>query len=508
MPTTSTPLSSGELQSCSLHPQEQVKLYCRTHGNLGCIICMTVSHKQCDIDYIPDVSETFLTNGNDYIGFKSNLDTLKVRCDVGLREIGLNTATVTTTYDDVIRSIENKRIEILAKLDEIVNKSKEQASEFRKTNLNKMQELKESFQSILHNINEMETKTEQLKTERKFNLLYCHVKNAQSTITEFQSQVYGSLSKLNREECELQSNSDITELESIFGTINIEQKAIQSHCNASEVVHDERKCLISIKGNSDRKTCFVSGIAFLSPGQLAVADKANKNVKIVDADAGKMISEITLSSSPRDITVVPPDKLAVTLRDEKLIQFLSTSSGLAKDRQIKTGGKCRNIQFDRGNLIVVFNDIGNAKVVIMSLEGKELQVISTCVMGPRGVGLTPDHNYIYVTSSTDGKLKRFSRHGTGLQTSEGKYFEGLAVSGYGSVFVTTNTGSEGHVYQLDDDLSNMRPILMVGLELDGIRNPIALAICRETNLLVISCGRGGADICNNLHVYQILPTNI
>jgi hypothetical protein len=95
-----------------------------------------------------------LTNARDYIGFKLNLDTLKIRCDVGLRKIGLNTATVTTTYDGVIRSIENERIEILTKLDEIIIKSEKHANEFRKTNLDKMQELKESFQSILHNIKE------------------------------------------------------------------------------------------------------------------------------------------------------------------------------------------------------------------------------------------------------------------------------------------------------------------------------------------------------------------
>ena len=40
---------------------------------------MTVAHKQCGIDYIPEVLEAYAINATDDIGFKANLNTLNER---------------------------------------------------------------------------------------------------------------------------------------------------------------------------------------------------------------------------------------------------------------------------------------------------------------------------------------------------------------------------------------------------------------------------------------------
>ncbi|XP_053387355.1 transcription intermediary factor 1-alpha-like [Mercenaria mercenaria] len=306
---TSTADANDKLQSCSTHPNEDVKLYCRAHGRLGCVICMTLSHKLCEIDFIPEVSEQFVKS-DEYLSFETNVSNIKERCTIGLSKIEANITDIETEYANVISAVENTKKEIIEELDKFEGELKDKVTTYRKKNIETMDTLKKAYESVVKNIEDKEAITKSMIKDKKYNLLFCEVKQAFALVSEYQSQTYELSTRLCKQECKFQKSTELNTFltkEKMLGTIHIKDLELGS-CNAQESVSTHPICHINIKGKNDKKTCYATGLAFMSSDQLAVADKANKNVKIVDVSYNKMISEIMLSSSPRDITVIPTNQ--------------------------------------------------------------------------------------------------------------------------------------------------------------------------------------------------------
>ncbi|XP_045183946.2 uncharacterized protein LOC123542273 [Mercenaria mercenaria] len=503
LPTNVT--ANEELANCPRHQGEKITLYCRAHRKLGCLTCMTVSHKLCEIDEIADVSEKFLKE-EEYANYEKCIDDLNETCGVNISKLEADIANIEAQYNHVIAEIKKRRKEVTDILDEIQSDLEQKAMTFKQENTSQMESLKEKYQSIAVEIEKTESLTSQLKTDKKYDLLFCEIKQARERIIEYQAKTYEMATSRRVQECKYDETLDLKTTvtkENIFGTIRVEDIKL-GPCNKFESLLRKPVCHINIKADGDKKSCYATGLAFLSCDQLAIADKANRNVKIVDVNRDKVISEITLSSSPRDITVIPPDQLAVTLRDEKMIQLLSTASGLTKTSQIKTDGTCRGIHYDNGNLIVTFDNLTNPRIEVLNLKGKTLSSFRCnseedfLFTEPKCIGVSPDTKQIYVTDLVKVSLYRLTKNGDVSAVAKGRRFMGVAVSGGGSVFATSK--SSDLVVKYEDDLSNERVVLN---ENDGIRGPIALAVDHAKNMLFVSCGRGAADICDKLHVFKI-----
>jgi hypothetical protein len=112
-------------------------------------------------------------------------------------------------------------------------------------------------------------------------------------------------------------DQEVTKLTSqpyIFGNFSFNE-------TKSKTIHFIRD--LNAMSPDDPKECEVSGLCLISESLLAIVDKENKIVKIIDINNDKITANVFLSSPPYDMTIVPDDKLAVTLPEEKKIQFLS-----------------------------------------------------------------------------------------------------------------------------------------------------------------------------------------
>ena len=83
--------------------------------------------------------------------------------------------------------------------------------------------------------------------------------------------------------------------------------------------------------------------------------------------------EISFTSPPYGITVVPcTDKAVVTLPDEKSIQFINTTNN-TKDNKIEIGGMCWGVTAVKDNIY-----IGRKyKVIILNTDGSRVREITT-----------------------------------------------------------------------------------------------------------------------------------
>ncbi|XP_045184694.2 uncharacterized protein LOC123542768 [Mercenaria mercenaria] len=501
--------ASDKLQNCSTHQNEEVNLYCRVHEKFGCATCIKSSHELCEIDFFPEVSEKSVKQ-DDILSFQKSVKDLKERCADALCEIEENVIDIEEAYANAVSAVEKTRKEITEELDRFERELKEEVTAYKKQNLDAMESLRKAYDEVVKDIADTEkaTYTNSLSRNNPYNLLFW---KAVAKVLQYQSKTYELSTRLCvKEECEFQKNTGLKAVltkENLFGVIKIKATEV-GPCNTTEELTKDSVCHINIKGKGDRKTCYATGLAFLSPDRLAVADKANKNVKIVNVSNDKIISEIGLSSRPRDVTVIPPKQLAVTLRDEERIQLLSTAKELTKTGQIRTAGKCRGIKYDDGKLVVAYDVQIRPKIEILSLNGDVLcrfqsnESGTMLVTEPKCIDLSPDHNHIYITDLSKRCVLRLSRLGMVTGTFGRHRFIGVAVSTGGSVYACSK--AESTVYQLSDDMSKDVTVLTTD---DGIKEPIALVFSKTRNMLYVSCGSTDAYVSNKLHVFKIKYVN-
>ncbi|XP_045183564.2 uncharacterized protein LOC123542002 [Mercenaria mercenaria] len=396
--------------------------------------------------------------------------------------------------------------EIIACLDKFEHDLEVDAMTYKKTNEDKMIKLKSELDHLQTDTLKTDILISKLKRDKKYNLLFVEGKRAAERILDYHERIY----EISTRNCikdmiyiPTTKLDTILTRENMFGTV-VELENELDPCNSTEYLESSELGQINIKSETDKKTCYAIGLAFLSTEQLAVADKANKNLKIVDVSYDRIVSEIKLSSSPRDVTFIPPDQLAVTFGDEERIQLLSTAKGLKKAEQIRTVGKCRGIKYDDGKLIVVYDTKTRAKIKILSLNGEVLCKFQSNGSGtvlvnePKYIGLSPDHNHMYVTDISKMCILRLSRLGNVQGTFGRDRFIGVAVSAGGSVYACSKSGNT--VYQLSDDLSKVQTVLTTD---NGIKEPIALSVSNAKNMLYVSCGSTDANVSNKLHVFKI-----
>ncbi|XP_045195029.2 E3 ubiquitin-protein ligase TRIM71-like [Mercenaria mercenaria] len=63
LPSHSTHRSSHDLtEQCQQHEGKVIEYFCHDHNILGCCACITIDHRNCKADYIPDLSKNFGTS--------------------------------------------------------------------------------------------------------------------------------------------------------------------------------------------------------------------------------------------------------------------------------------------------------------------------------------------------------------------------------------------------------------------------------------------------------------
>jgi hypothetical protein len=168
----------------------------------------------------------------------------------------------------------------------------------------------------------------------------------------------------------------------------------------SKTIHFIRD--LNAMSTDDSEEFAITGLCIISESLLAIVDKENKNVKIIDTNSDKITANVLLSLPPYDITVVPDDKLAVTLPEEKKIQFLSLAFpkavAVTPERSITVSGACHGIDFIRNErkLNVTYSNPGT--VEILHLNGTVDRKIE--VSNINKVSVIPNSTQAYISKGS------------------------------------------------------------------------------------------------------------
>ncbi|XP_053376488.1 tripartite motif-containing protein 2-like [Mercenaria mercenaria] len=520
---SSTQTSPKDLtETCQHHHGKVIEYFCKDHKTLGCSPCMTINHRNCKIDYIPDVSSNYIASPQ-YQSLLQTLQSLHENVKEITKSIKGNKKLIQENQDKVKADIQKFRQEINTTLDEWeaqINKEVESlfSREHQRTD------------SILAQCHEMtgkiETQQKTFKTlekDKKCNMIFIHGKKKEESVKvdkkikqklkqEAKANNYvfqpnlaiksllktetnlGTLLAFNSDEesktkkMQDQAEDDKTSLSTHFQLRPKHHENVSSS-DISVTLLDQ----INVKTISDVFDCSIRGLAVIDTDRLAVADYLNGSIKIIDVKQKTIVSELKMPSYPWDVTVLQGDQLAVTLPSKSLIQIFSCFDALSKVRQIKVNEACYGLAFIERSLIV---EMKNGKVKIINLSGVVLKTLECGELGDTSyVTACLNHRCIYASCGSSVTRFNMSGEAVGRYTHESlKRLSGLAVLEDGSILVCDHGNSSIHLIS-----GNMKSSRTVLRETDKRMNPGCMALDSEEKKLYI----GSINECNYINVYNL-----
>ncbi|XP_045173719.2 uncharacterized protein LOC123535220 [Mercenaria mercenaria] len=118
MPKTMSPgtTSLDLTETCDQHHRKVIEYFCKYHKSLGCSICIKMSHRNCKIDYIPDVSKNY-TASSQYKSLLKLLQTLHENMKAITKSIIEKKNRIQENQERIKADIQKFRQEINALLD-------------------------------------------------------------------------------------------------------------------------------------------------------------------------------------------------------------------------------------------------------------------------------------------------------------------------------------------------------------------------------------------------------
>jgi hypothetical protein len=365
-------------EQCQLHKGKLIEYICQDHNILCCIPCITLNHRNCKIDYIPDVSIEYRTS-DEYRDFLRSLAALQKQFHTIIEEIKANNKKILQNKCLVKDEIKKFRKEINNILNELERSLEKHADDIFTKESARMKSLASNSVKLEKDIEQLQNDISKLEMANQFNALYILSKENKEII-----QSYTSAEKQAHKDNYVNSfvftpNVNLKEiLESETGIGELQNSDIVGTCK-SVTLHIKYSDEINIKSPSDERSCSIPGAVFITMHCVAVVDSINCAVKIVDTKMKKVTVERRFHDSPTHLDLLANETLAVSFSIKRKILFLSIPNGLSEVGSLKVDGRCKDLVCHDNRIIVTFE--WPDKVQIMDLDGHVYQTIGKDFFG-------------------------------------------------------------------------------------------------------------------------------
>ncbi|XP_060602583.1 uncharacterized protein LOC132755704 [Ruditapes philippinarum] len=490
---------------CTKHQDKPLEFYCRDHTSVACYVCVTLEHKQCKVDYIPDVSGNLSDEMADIL---EQMESLIKKCKSNKEYACKAAQHLDQSHAKVVEDIKVFRKEINECLDRMETRILKEADTIVKQAKCKQETVLNACLEITEELECSHSLLRSFKEQNKQNKLFIEIKNVGKSLPILINKEKNVLDANTTNECIqfTRSTSLIDFLKTVnnYGILSTFVQPCQDR--AIDLQHIET---IDMKQTSEKEKCNITGMVMIAPTKMVVADNINKNVKLIDVEKNEVVTEVKMSSHPLDVITLPDKKLAVTLLDETFVHILSyCDAKLSLVQRIDVREKCHGVAYGQDKLVVSCNK--SKKIIILNLQGEILDVLGfpAIFYGPRRVLISKDETFIYV-SDTDGS-----------QNSKV-----LKMDWKGNIKTVFEEQSYKFPYgqqQLEDDTilvcyrhsntilrlsSSLKKCDIIGLERANIYFPKAVTYCDKEQKLYVSCSSEKedwrADIVKVFHVKWI-----
>lgn len=496
--------------TCSVHTDKTIEFFCPSHDAIICSVCGLLNHKQCPVQYIPDISENYEKSEN-YQELQRYLDALFDETTSFINTADTNIETTEKDAEIATEKIRKLRKDIDQNLKQKEEELTNTVERMSREDLKRLRDAKEECNRF---------KTDVVKAQEKLKLF--HKNNSDLLIAS--KQIYPNLQYLQRNFISGKERNqpfsykftksklcqDFLSLKS-FGRVDRVKKEVSSVKPVKHLVHQttttttlSERCIsihrakvsrlpgIIVETAQDDRDCMITRILFQQPDSLLLTDRYNNCVKRVRISSKTITSNLLLSSEPWDITALSSKTSVVTLPVECKLQVISCSSGfLSPIRTINVNGECRGIDSTEDKIFVSFVEPGKVEILDYSgavfktiFNDKAGQPLFTCPYYLRVVREN-SQAVIYVSNNKTNTITKLLTTGQVLFTYKDNdlaYPCGLDVTTDGHILVCGYLSR--NVQVLSPDGKKIRTLLT---EKDGIEDPESVCYNEQNSLVYVTC---------------------
>ena len=478
--------SDDTQEFCQNHKDKVLEFYCENHKSVACYVCVALEHKQCQIDYISDVSGNVPDEMN---GMLERIDTLLKKCKSSIENADQTVQDMDQSHEKAVKDIKQFRKEINECLDQMEANIIKEADALVKKLKCKHETVKATCLEIREEIERSKSLLKQLREENKHYKLFIEMKYVEKRLQMLAEKEKEALNVNKSDETQIKFTRntnllDIFKTENAYGRLSTYVGPITDR--AVEIWYTDT---INVKSQLDKKECNITGIVMIEPSTMIVTDLNNQSIKMIDIAVGSVVTEKVMTSSPIDIISLPERNLAVTLTNEKYIQIMSHDvTGFSLRHRILIRETCNGIAYCQNKFVVCC--FASRKIIIVNVNGVFLNVLNFPAVfnGPVRAVISKDKKFLYI-SDTDGNHK----NKVIKLDWEGNVKEVFEEQGY-SVPVGMLQFKDDMLlvcYRDSDTIarlsSSLRRYDIVGIEEAGLYTPKALAYSSRDQKLYVCC---------------------
>ena len=525
---------------CTRHAGNVRDHYCIDHSEMICNECIKPTHQSCSATPVSVICQSL--GSADIQQFETTVDTLKQSVLSTKSALESNVIEIENQKDDLIKQAKEERDKLISRAGELYENTVSIVSDACEKKNAYITEQVRALDDIIQSLDETNTdinKTLNIKFDQN---VFIRMQRIVEEVSSYRDEIKNMNKDIKKIILSFSPSSeistflsvseylgDITEIssqlddnQSLPETVFPQASALTRMTGTSESQDDISQitdlrnvtlaftdsCLIKLSSldislKQDKYKCYTEGIAVTEKGVLLVSDGSNKSVKAFSWD-NKLLSCLTLSACPYDISVINDQTAAVSTEDRKLhISNISNPANISIDRSVSLGYCVFGVTHYKGNLIVTSLSVpGSVKMI--DLNGREQWSVSVDDKGqqlfdtPYAVTVTTSNDTSTVIVSDRGKhsltvLDPNDGHLIKTVDVKGKQPYGLTTDKNGNVYVCYCNTKEICVFSPDFEKSR---ILLSSSELRG--SPRHIVYCSNSDVLYIAYGYGDSVECFQL----------
>ena len=233
----------------------------------------------------------------------------------------------------------------------------------------------------------------------------------------------------------------------------------------------------------------ITGVEFLSNGQLVLCDYRNERMKLLSSDF-RMLDSLKVQPPPRDVSAVNTTTVLITLPPSRQLQYIHVMSKFQPSSEIQLDKECWGIDVVGDEIFTsCHNSPGQGEILVLNMEGtlkRRLGVSdgnSYMFRRPYYLTVNPDTGYIYVSDWDTNKVTCLSSAGDIVYRYDDQELDGprgIYVDHFGTVIVCGRSSHNVHVITASG--KKHRVLLQSS---DGLWLPYSLAYRESDATLVI-----------------------
>ena len=469
---------------CEIHTDIQIDYFCTQHDVVCCGACIPDSHSSCKTSII-----TLGLASKDVKNASLLSDTFKE-----LDNMTETLAKMIANRDDNRQLLKQKRSSIIKHIGTVKSKLFKHLDDLEQQLVTEVESVQEKHEAtITREKDEMSQLTSVLKDKKQqleflkdhcsdnqlFLVLRKQMKSIQEADTKIQDITHAII-EIDMEFDEIK-NFKIGSLSQITRPCPITYKSMK--LQQPQVQKDRTKPLAEFKADDQVNLMYgeeynLTDMAVTSENKLLLCNYQTSCPKVyIYKDYKTYENELSLTSQPCCITVVPrTDKAVVTLPEEKSIQFINTTN-YTKDKMIQLRECCYAVTAVKDKIFLG----GNGKVIILNTDGMRVRELTT--IGGYNHRLVYNENSNQLLLRQHGQLRCINVDGHEIYRYHIKGNAGLTVDRQDHVY-TRGLGSND-IQRLSPDGTFLDIILS---EHDGVVKPSGITFNNDFTKLFIICG--------------------